>query len=281
MPLYIADYLAKTTHLRAAESGAYLHLIMHYWQHKGLPDDDRKLASIAKLTDAEWKRHKSTLAEFFHDGWKHKRIDDELAHCVEVSNKRRAAAEQRHSKKDANAPAPDPANGDTLHTPQIGDGGGDAREAPISPVAYQLAERLHAAMGWERDDPRAIGNAYLAQKWLNSGWVPDLCVTTVERVKASARKPINALTYFEKPIAEAHAELQRPVPVAVVNTTPEQVQVNAASGNLLASADELIERSRQWDGYPDVPDLPEFLKRDVRSGEGAAVVRLLPQSGSK
>jgi hypothetical protein len=38
MPLWIADYLAVAGHLRALESGAYLHLIMHYWQRGGLPD---------------------------------------------------------------------------------------------------------------------------------------------------------------------------------------------------------------------------------------------------
>jgi uncharacterized protein YdaU (DUF1376 family) len=81
MPLYIADYLADTTHLGALQSGAYLHLIMHYWQHKKLPIDDASLGRIARLTPAEWKRERATLAAFFTDGWRHKRIDGELAHA--------------------------------------------------------------------------------------------------------------------------------------------------------------------------------------------------------
>jgi uncharacterized protein YdaU (DUF1376 family) len=78
MPLYVADYLAGTTHLRAIESGAYMHLIMHYWVHGGLPADEHQLAQIAKLTAGEWRRHRATLAAFFTDGWRHKRIDAEL-----------------------------------------------------------------------------------------------------------------------------------------------------------------------------------------------------------
>ena len=51
MPLCLADYLADTAHLRALESGAYLHLIMHCWRRGSLPDNDRQLATIAKMTD--------------------------------------------------------------------------------------------------------------------------------------------------------------------------------------------------------------------------------------
>lgn len=120
MPLYVADYLKDTTHLGALESGAYLHLIMHYWQHGSLPDNDKQLAQIAKLTAREWKRSRDTLKAFFHDGWKHKRIDQELAHAIDVSAKRSAAAAAKHaaskerasSKQDANAGA----DAHTLHT---------------------------------------------------------------------------------------------------------------------------------------------------------------------
>lgn len=103
MPLYIADYLADTAHLNATQSGAYLHLIMHYWQTNGLPDDDQALARIARMTTGEWRKNRAIIAAFFGTGWQHKRIDAELAHAAEISSKRRASAEQRYSKRNANA----------------------------------------------------------------------------------------------------------------------------------------------------------------------------------
>lgn len=112
MPLYVADYKKDTGHLGAAEHGAYLLLIMHYWATGGLPDDDKQLARIACMSPSEWKRTRPILVPFFYDGWKHKRVDDELAHAADVSSKRRAAAEQKHHKEDAIAGA----NAELLHT---------------------------------------------------------------------------------------------------------------------------------------------------------------------
>jgi uncharacterized protein YdaU (DUF1376 family) len=105
MPLYVADYLADTAHLGAAESGAYLHLIMHYWLNGNLPPEDRKLARISRMTDRQWSAARETISEFFQDDWKHKRIDAELARAADISSKRRTSAEQRHSKSNANADA--------------------------------------------------------------------------------------------------------------------------------------------------------------------------------
>lgn len=95
MPLYVADYLAKTTHLRALESGAYLHLIMAYWASGKLPNDDRQLASIAKMTDAEWRAAKPTLAAFFTPEWKHDRIEDEITKATKISEA--YASRSRHA----------------------------------------------------------------------------------------------------------------------------------------------------------------------------------------
>lgn len=105
MPLYVADYLADTSHLRIAQSGAYLHLIMHYWQKGGLPTDDAMLASIVKMTDKEWKATKPAIQPFFQDGWKHARIDLELQKS-DAAYERRAQAGKKGGEAKANGKQP-------------------------------------------------------------------------------------------------------------------------------------------------------------------------------
>lgn len=105
MPLFVADYLADTRRLTTLEHGTYLLLIMEYWQQGGLPDNDDDLAQIAGLSRSEWKRIRAKIASLFKEGWRHKRIDEELARASEISDRRRENAEKRWSKRDANADA--------------------------------------------------------------------------------------------------------------------------------------------------------------------------------
>src|SRR5882672_10982170 len=86
MPLYIADYLRDTRHLNAAEHGAYLLLIMQYWTAGTLPNDDQRLARITCTSEAEWKKIRPIIEPFFEPGWRHKRIDGELARSSEISS---------------------------------------------------------------------------------------------------------------------------------------------------------------------------------------------------
>lgn len=117
MPLYIADYLKDTSNLRALESGAYLHLIMSYWLSGRLPNDDRQLATIAKMTDGEWKRAKPVLSTYFGPEWaSHKRIDKEITHAEEISGKRKAAVEQREINRRSRDASIDRSSDDTVHT---------------------------------------------------------------------------------------------------------------------------------------------------------------------
>ena len=103
MPLYVADYMADTQHLTTLEHGAYMLLIMAYWQSKSpLRALNGRLANVARLPDEQWKTVEPTLREFFEekDGfWHHKRISSELDHFRAKSEQNsragRASAEKR------------------------------------------------------------------------------------------------------------------------------------------------------------------------------------------
>jgi uncharacterized protein YdaU (DUF1376 family) len=94
MPLYVGDYLGDTGHLTTTQHGAYLLLMMHYWRNGELPGDDRQLSKIAKLPLRTWCEYRPTLQDFFHQGWKHKRIDAELEKMMRVSAKRAIAGQK-------------------------------------------------------------------------------------------------------------------------------------------------------------------------------------------
>ncbi|WP_052003445.1 DUF1376 domain-containing protein [Microvirga sp. BSC39] len=94
MPFYPGDYLADTVHLSTLEHGAYLMLIIHYWRNEVLPSDDTKLARIVRLPLDQWMEIRSTLADFFQPGWRHKRIEEELATTKEKYQRRAVAGRQ-------------------------------------------------------------------------------------------------------------------------------------------------------------------------------------------
>ena len=104
MPLYVDRYLADTAYLPTIAHGAYLLLIMNYWQRgKPLPASDRKLASIARLTDVEWASIRDDIAAYFieEDGeWRHTKIDTELRRAAQ-----KIEAAKRAGEASANARA--------------------------------------------------------------------------------------------------------------------------------------------------------------------------------
>jgi uncharacterized protein YdaU (DUF1376 family) len=107
MPLYIGDYLADTAHLTATEHGAYLLLIMHYWRAGSLPDDDAKLARIARCAPQEWAAIRDTVAEFFDAGWRHPRIDAEISKANELYEKRALGARRANAQRTQSGRSPD------------------------------------------------------------------------------------------------------------------------------------------------------------------------------
>lgn len=89
LKLDILSYRARAHDLSTLEQGAYLLLLMHYWQHGGLPIDDDKLARIAGATSQEWPFIRNRLFMLFGPGWRDK--DIEQARAAEVDRSARAA----------------------------------------------------------------------------------------------------------------------------------------------------------------------------------------------
>jgi uncharacterized protein YdaU (DUF1376 family) len=79
LPLFTDAFIADTGHLSAAETGAYLLLLMMAWRSPGcrLPDDDAKLARWARVDPRAWRRMKPTVMDFWvlaEGFWTQKRL---------------------------------------------------------------------------------------------------------------------------------------------------------------------------------------------------------------
>lgn len=109
MPLYVGDYLSDTSHLTAEEHGAYLLLIMAYWQSgRSLPNDAKRLALIARVSNERWTDVERTLQQFFNvtpTEWQHERIEAELERYRDkVEKAKKAGKASARKRKGTDAP---------------------------------------------------------------------------------------------------------------------------------------------------------------------------------
>jgi uncharacterized protein YdaU (DUF1376 family) len=106
MPLYIGDFIADTMHLNATETGIYIRLLVHCWKHGSIPRNPRQLALIAHCDTRLWHQYEATVMNFFDvvdaSTAHNKRVSSELLRFAEISNKRKDAAKQKHTKSSAN-----------------------------------------------------------------------------------------------------------------------------------------------------------------------------------
>lgn len=106
--MHIGDFLTGVIHMDAVETGAYIMLIMAHYQagEEGLPNDDKKLSRIAKVTPRKWAAIKDTVMEKFdleNDMWCQKRVVNELKRVRDVSQRQSAKALKLHNPPDATA----------------------------------------------------------------------------------------------------------------------------------------------------------------------------------
>ena len=121
MPMFWRDYFADTLGFTAAEHGAYLCLIGHYWMNGGpIPYDQKSLMRVANLSGRGGVRVLNCVLRKFQLGefvLSHKRIDEELAKAAvnkaKSVKKASIAAKARWSKD-----APSNASSNACSMPQ-------------------------------------------------------------------------------------------------------------------------------------------------------------------
>lgn len=238
MPIYWGDYLRDTGHLSAAEHGAYLLLLGHYWTtSRPLPDDEDALRRISRMDPKEWARSRATIRAFFQTdagAWRHKRVDAEMKRAAEVYEKRVKAARTRWNRPS------EPAGGDadahaSGHAHACADGhsehvqpqphppnGGidddvDAGARPRPPDRFDAAtEAVIEAAGADPSKQAGWMTAQVAvAKWLSRGADLDRDVLPAIRAVMISRRnrgPPNSPAYFDRPVIEALESRLRPLP---------------------------------------------------------------------
>ena len=105
VPIFVTDYLGDTTELSTEEHGAYFLLILTCWKQEdcSLPDDDRKLARICRLSTRKWKQIRETMEDYWtieNGRWTNERLQKEWAYVKNRSNSAREAANARWNSQD-------------------------------------------------------------------------------------------------------------------------------------------------------------------------------------
>ena len=124
MQLYVSDFVGDTLHLSSEQVGVYLLLLMAMWNADGsLPDDDAKLARVARLSLKKWRAVRPELMEFFTvaDGHvTHGRLTKELQKSERQSQSRSAAGAKGFAAKSLkyNKPAQANAQAGLKHSPE-------------------------------------------------------------------------------------------------------------------------------------------------------------------
>lgn len=99
MPVFTDALIGDTTHLTTAEFGAYCLLLFVTWRNNGqpLPDDDTRLARVCRMSVAQWRKIRPTLADFFDltgGTWRQKRLEKEWDYVQERTEKQRERAQR-------------------------------------------------------------------------------------------------------------------------------------------------------------------------------------------
>ena len=270
MPFYVADYLRDTRHLSATEHGAYMLLIMQAWTQGGLlPLDPVRLARIAGLSRDEWAEMGDMVMEFFvrtDEGYRHNRVDRELARAKGMVEQRKAAgkasAAKRAAQREGNdrsttvgteegtgeetdlqrnsRPSPSPSPSPSSLRSEDDDDDARAISAEVIPVDLPtLTDMAARAAGVRHVDPGpVIKTQALVQEWIDYGATPDEIMETVRTVSAQTDEPIHSLRFFAPHIRKTVSRRENPH----ANDRQSRNVGNGRTDGFAAALDELASR---------------------------------------
>lgn len=106
LPISVDAYLRDTRHLTPAQHGAYFLLLMEAWMrpNTALPDDDRILAKLAGMSEAEWAECRGIVLAFWKldsrtGMWTQKRLSETKIHVRKTSSRQKKNAKSRWDKE--------------------------------------------------------------------------------------------------------------------------------------------------------------------------------------
>lgn len=106
--LNLGDLMGGTSRMDGTEFGAYALLFLNCYQDSThtLPADDEEIRIIARVSPKVWRRIRDKVMKKFvrtADGWRHKRVEEEIAKMLRKSSKNSANALERWKTPNANA----------------------------------------------------------------------------------------------------------------------------------------------------------------------------------
>lgn len=105
MPVFVDALVGDTLDLSPEEFGAYCLILFTTWRNNGvpLPDDDKRMARICRITEKRWReRIRPALARFFDisgGAWRQGRLEKEWIFVAKQVEQKRAAGIASHKAK--------------------------------------------------------------------------------------------------------------------------------------------------------------------------------------
>lgn len=239
MPLYHGDFLRDTMHLSTEERGAYLLLMMHYWQHGKIKNDQKTLKIITQISAKKLEK----VLQFFEqkDGYfMHSRMEKEKAKSTKLKEERtdkaKKAAEARWKNNDApSMPQAMPEQCPPQPQSQLDDD---------NSVRGKFYDRVQEAVG----EGMILTNFALVDDWLAKGLGEDAILRTIKAVMEKKKKspdprPPSTLKYFHNAMAVTFAAMTEPQPE--FSNVPENRR-NTAGSRPRTKSERADDALRQW-----------------------------------